>query len=89
MKVIQNIIPFTMLIFFNGCIRIMPLLLAANIVSIAQMLVIKKYFINERSLKAEIEAYSQNLKEIFIPTKARKCRRNKLERLKKLSLKKK
>ena len=64
MKVIQNIIPFTMLIFFNGFASGLCLYyFAANIVSIAQMLVIKKYFINEESLKAEIEAYSAKPKK--------------------------
>ena len=60
MKVIQNIIPFTMLIFFNGFSSGLSLYyFAANIVSIAQMLVIKHYFIDEAKLKEQIETYAK------------------------------
>ena len=64
MKVIQNIIPFTMLIFFNGFAAGLSLYyFTANIVSIAQMLVIKKFFIDEDKLKSQIEAYSAKPKK--------------------------
>ena len=60
MKVIQNIIPFTMLFFFNGFSSGLSLYyFAANIVSIAQMLVIKHYFIDEAKLKEQIETYAK------------------------------
>lgn len=60
MKVIQNIMPLTMLFFFNGFSSGLSLYyFAANIVSISQMLVIKHYFIDENKLKAQIETYSK------------------------------
>ncbi len=64
MKVIQNIIPFTMLFFFNSFSSGLSLYyFAANIVSIGQMLVIKRYFINEDKLKAQIDDYAKNPKK--------------------------
>ncbi|MBM72271.1 MAG: membrane protein insertase YidC [Crocinitomicaceae bacterium] len=60
MKVIQNIIPFTMLFFFNSFSSGLSLYyFAANIVSIAQMLVIKRFFIDEAKIKAQIDNYAK------------------------------
>ena len=60
MKVIQNIIPFTMLFFFNSFSSGLSLYyFAANIVSIGQMLEIKKFFIDEAKLKAQIDNYAK------------------------------
>jgi YidC/Oxa1 family membrane protein insertase len=56
MKVIQNFIPFTMLFFFNKFASGLSLYyLAANLVSIGQMLIIKRYFIDEAKILAQID----------------------------------
>ena len=50
MKVIQNIMPITMLFFFNKFASGLTLYyLIANLTSIGQMLVIKRFFIDEKS----------------------------------------
>jgi len=64
MKVIQNIIPFTMLFFFNKFASGLSLYyLAANLVSIGQMLIIKRYFIDEDQILATIDANVKNPKK--------------------------
>ncbi|PCJ80499.1 MAG: membrane protein insertase YidC [Bacteroidetes bacterium] len=64
MKVIQNFIPFTMLFFFNKFASGLSLYyLAANLVSIGQMLIIKRYFINEDKILAKIDANVKNPKK--------------------------
>ena len=53
MKTIQNIMPFTMLFFFNGFASGLSLYyFTANVVSIGQMVTIKRFFINEDKIKA-------------------------------------
>ena len=59
MKVIQNIMPITMLFFFNSFASGLSLYyFAANVVSIGQMIVIKKFFIDEEKLKNQIDTYA-------------------------------
>jgi|TARA_B110000093_G_C12912239_1_gene385268 YidC/Oxa1 family membrane protein insertase len=64
MKVIQNFIPFTMLFFFNKFAAGLSLYyLAANLVSIGQMLIIKRYFIDEVKIRAQIDENARNPKK--------------------------
>ena len=64
MKMIQNFIPFTMLFFFNKFAAGLSLYyLAANLVSIGQMLIIKRYFINEDKILAKIDENVKNPKK--------------------------
>ena len=64
MKMIQNFIPFTMLFFFNKFAAGLSLYyLAANLVSIGQMLIIKRYFINEDKILAQIDENVKNPKK--------------------------
>ena len=64
MKMIQNFIPFTMLFFFNKFAAGLSLYyLAANLVSIGQMLIIKRYFIDEDKILAEIDENVKNPKK--------------------------
>ena len=64
MKVIQNFIPFTMLFFFNKFASGLSLYyLAANLVSIGQMLIIKRYFIDEVKIRAQIDENARNPKK--------------------------
>jgi YidC/Oxa1 family membrane protein insertase len=64
MKMIQNFIPFTMLFFFNKFAAGLSLYyLTANLVSIGQMLIIKRYFINEDKILAEIDENVKNPKK--------------------------
>ena len=64
MKVIQNFIPFTMLFFFNKFASGLSLYyLAANLVSIGQMLIIKRYFIDEDKILAQIDKNVKNPKK--------------------------
>ena len=59
MKVIQNIMPVTMLFFFNSFASGLSLYyFAANVVSIGQMIVIKRFFIDEEKLKNQIDTYA-------------------------------
>ena len=56
MKTIQTIMPFTMLFFFNGFASGLSLYyFTANMVSIGQMLTIKRFFINEDKIRATID----------------------------------
>ncbi len=56
MKVIMNIFPFMMLVFFNKFAAGLSLYyFIANVISIGQMLVIKKYFVNETKIRAKID----------------------------------
>jgi YidC/Oxa1 family membrane protein insertase len=56
MKTIQTIMPFTMLFFFNGFASGLSLYyFTANMVSIGQMLTIKRFFINEDKIRAKID----------------------------------
>tara|TARA_Y100000385_G_C13095602_1_gene641095 strand:+ start:1192 stop:3075 length:1884 start_codon:yes stop_codon:yes gene_type:complete len=56
MKVIQQIFPFMMLFFFNRFASGLSLYyLAANLISIAQMLAIKKFLIDEDKIREKIE----------------------------------
>jgi YidC/Oxa1 family membrane protein insertase len=65
MKVIQNFVPFTMLFFFNKFASGLSLYyLAANLVSIGQMLIIKRYFIDEVKIKAVIDENAKTPKKM-------------------------
>jgi YidC/Oxa1 family membrane protein insertase len=56
MKTIQTIMPFTMLFFFNGFASGLSMYyFTANVVSIGQMLTIKRFFINEEKIKAKLD----------------------------------
>jgi YidC/Oxa1 family membrane protein insertase len=56
MKIIMNIFPFMMLFIFNSLSSGLSFYyFAANVISIGQMLAIKKYFIDEDKIKAKIE----------------------------------
>ena len=56
MKTIQTIMPFTMLFFFNGFASGLSMYyFTANMVSIGQMLTIKRFFINEDKIRAKID----------------------------------
>jgi len=56
MKIIMNIFPFMMLFIFNSLSSGLSFYyFAANMISIGQMLAIKKYFIDEAKIKAKIE----------------------------------
>ena len=56
MKTIQNIMPFTMLFFFNGFASGLSLYyFIANLTSIGQMFTIKRFFIDEEKIRAKIE----------------------------------
>ncbi|MFT4678012.1 MAG: YidC/Oxa1 family membrane protein insertase [Flavobacteriales bacterium] len=75
MKVIMNIFPFMMLFFFNKFASGLSFYyLIANLMSIAQMVVIKNYIIDESKIRAKIEGnkakpkkkggFSQRLEEM-------------------------
>jgi YidC/Oxa1 family membrane protein insertase len=56
MKLIMNIFPFMMLFFFNNFASGLSFYyFLANVMSIGQMLVIKRWFINEDKIRAKIE----------------------------------
>lgn len=64
MKVIQNIMPITMLFFFNKFASGLALYyFIANLTSIVQMLVIKRFFIDEEKIKAQIQLNIQTPKK--------------------------
>jgi len=75
MKIIMNIFPFMMLIFFNNFAAGLSFYyFAANFISILQMYSIKKWFVSEEKIRAKIEvnkkkpkkkmsAFQQRLKE--------------------------
>ena len=69
MKTIQTIMPFTMLFFFNGFASGLSLYyFTANVVSIGQMLAIKKFFINEDKIKTKIEDNRSKAKDRTKPS---------------------
>ena len=69
MKTIQTIMPFTMLFFFNGFASGLSLYyFTANVVSIGQMLAIKKFFINEDKIKTKIEDNRSKAKDRTTPS---------------------
>ena len=69
MKTIQNIMPFTMLFFFNGFASGLSLYyFTANVVSIGQMVTIKRFFINEDKIKAKIEDNKSKAKDRTKPS---------------------
>ena len=64
MKIIMNIFPFMMLIFFNQFASGLSFYyLIANVFSIAQMWVIKKYIIDEDKIRSKIENNKQQPKK--------------------------
>ena len=69
MKTIQTIMPFTMLFFFNGFASGLSLYyFTANLVSIGQMVTIKRFFINEEKIKAKIEDNKSKAKDRTKPS---------------------
>jgi len=69
MKTIQNIMPFTMLFFFNGFASGLSLYyFTANVVSIGQMVAIKRFFIDEDKIKAKIEDNKSKAKDRTKPS---------------------
>ncbi len=64
MKVIMNLFPFMMLFFFNNFAAGLSFYyFIANVISILQMLAIKKYFVNEDKIRAKIEKNKQKPKK--------------------------
>lgn len=64
MKIIMNIFPFMMLIFFNQFASGLSFYyFIANLLSIAQMWVIKKYIIDEKKIRAKIEVNKKKPKK--------------------------
>ena len=69
MRTIQNIMPFTMLFFFNGFASGLSLYyFTANVVSIGQMVTIKRFFINEDKIRAKIEDNKSKAKDRTKPS---------------------
>ena len=69
MKTIQTIMPFTMLFFFNGFASGLSLYyFTANVVSIGQMVTIKRFFINEDKIRAKIEDNKSKAKDRTKPS---------------------
>ena len=69
MKVMMYIFPFMMLFFFNSfSCGLSYYYFVANVITMLQMFVIKKYFIDEDKLKAQIQANKAN------PAKAKKSK---------------
>jgi YidC/Oxa1 family membrane protein insertase len=69
MKTIQTIMPFTMLFFFNGFASGLSLYyFTANLVSIGQMVAIKRFFINEEKIKTKIEDNKSKAKDRTKPS---------------------
>jgi YidC/Oxa1 family membrane protein insertase len=64
MKVMMNIFSFMMIFFFNSMPSGLSLYyFTANVISIGQMWAIKKYFVNEDSIREKIEANKQKPKK--------------------------
>lgn len=60
MKIMMNIMPFLMLFFFNNVAAGLTFYyFLANVITILQAIVIKKYFINEEAILAKIEEHKQ------------------------------
>ena len=60
MKIMMNIMPFLMLFFFNNVASGLTFYyFLANVITILQAIVIKKYFINEEAILAKIEEHKQ------------------------------
>jgi YidC/Oxa1 family membrane protein insertase len=61
--------PFTMLFFFNGFASGLSLYyFTANVVSLGQMVVIKRFFINEEKIQAKIEDNKSKAKDRTKPS---------------------
>lgn len=64
MKIIMNLFPIMMLFFFNSFAAGLSFYyFAANVISIGQMIVIKKYFIDEDKIHAKIQANKKKPKK--------------------------
>lgn len=64
MKVIMNLFPIMMLFFFNNFAAGLSFYyFIANVISIIQMIAIKKYFVNEDKIRAKIEKNKQKPKK--------------------------
>jgi len=60
MKIMMNIMPFLMLFFFNNVAAGLTFYyFLANVITILQAIIIKKYFINEEAILAKIEEHKQ------------------------------
>ncbi len=60
MKIMMNIMPFLMLFFFNNVAAGLTFYyFLANVITIMQAIVIKKYFINEEAILSKIEEHKQ------------------------------
>ena len=69
MKTIQMIMPFMMLFFFNGFASGLSLYyFTANVVSIGQMVVIKRFFIDEEKIRAKIDENRSKAKDRTKPS---------------------
>ena len=69
MKTIQTIMPFTMLFFFNGFASGLSLYyFTANVVSIGQMVAIKRFFIDEEKIRTKIEDNKSKAKDRTKPS---------------------
>ena len=69
MKTIQMIMPFMMLFFFNGFASGLSLYyFTANVVSIGQMVVIKRFFIDEEKIRSKIEENRSKAKDRTKPS---------------------
>jgi len=64
MKLIMSLFPFMMLFFFNRYAAGLSLYyFVANLISIVQMLLIKKYFVDEEKIRAKIDAKKKGPKK--------------------------
>ena len=64
MKVMMNIFSFMMIFFFNSMPSGLSLYyFTANVISIGQMWAIKKYFVNEDSIREKIESNKKKPKK--------------------------
>ena len=60
MKIMMNLMPFLMLFFFNNVAAGLTFYyFLANVITIGQTLVIKKYFVNEAAIMAKIEEHKK------------------------------
>ncbi len=63
MKVMMYLMPVMMLVWFNNySAGLSYYYLLANIITILQTLIIRKFFVNEKKLKAKIDANAQKVK---------------------------
>lgn len=64
MKIMTNFMPLMMLFFFNSyAAGLCYYYFLANLMSIIQTFIIKRYFVNEEAIRAKIEAHKKNPKK--------------------------